>query len=539
MNFESVLLAMVLSASAFGAVAAPLAEQIEQALLADTLSKSARPVSASERRIAQAVYADDGFAPRWLTNDSAHQVTPLARVAIALMGAASDKGLVPSDYRADGFAAEAARALSDEDAARFDAALTLAFIRYLSELGFGRVDPATMGFELPAQRRREVLAQSVIGALSAATSPSGSLQRAVASIEPSIPLYPRLLDALQRYRRLAAAPELPALTTPGTKISPGDRYDGMVALRAHLARHGDLVPATWVDDGHYDAATVQAAQRFQLRHGLEPDGMLDASTFEALAVPLTRRSRQIELSLERLRWLGQIPDERFVAINIPEFELWNVPARGERDKPLAMRVIVGKQLTDTPVFVDKIVAVEMQPYWNVPRSIASKELFSKLTRDATYLAREDMELLGAAGLSGPALRQALASGKARIRQKPGAKNALGKVKFVMPNRHSIYLHDTPSRQLFARSRRDFSHGCIRVQDPLTLAEFVLRGQSSWNRERVQLAIDSGKNQTVVLNTPVPVLIFYSTVNIGADGQVRFFRDLYGLDDKLAAALAAR
>ena len=543
MRFKSLLLAIVLSAPAFAAAATPLAEHIEQALQPDALPRSARPLSANERRIAQAVYAQGGFAPLWLSRDAPRRATPQVPEAMAMMSAASDKGLEPGDYRLDGLSLQARHALSetsDAFAARFDVALTLAFSRYLSDLGFGRVDPATMGFELPARRRRDLLADSVIAALHAATSSDGSVQCAVASIEPTIPLYPRLLDALQRYRRLAAAAALPDLIAPTTKIAPGDRYDGVVALRAYLTRHGDLVAAAnELDDGSYDAATEQAVRGFQLRHGLEPDGVLGGATFAALTVPLSRRLRQIELSLERLRWLGQIPAERFVAINIPEFELWDVPARGEAEKPLTMRVIVGKQLTDTPVFVDKIVAVEIHPYWNVPRSIASKELFPKLAHDPTYLAREDMELLGAAGLRGTALREALAGGKARVRQKPGGKNALGRIKFVMPNRHSVYLHDTPSRQLFARSRRDFSHGCIRVQDPLALAEFVLRGRSSWDRERVQLAIDAGKNLTVPLNKPVPVLIFYSTVNIGADGQVRFFGDLYGLDDKLLAALAAR
>jgi murein L,D-transpeptidase YcbB/YkuD len=203
-----------------------------------------------------------------------------------------------------------------------------------------------------------------------------------------------------------------------------------------------------------------------------------------------------------------------------------------------MAVVVGKAASGTPVFVDAVEAVEVNPYWNVPRSIASKELYPKLARDAGWLASQQMELLGRADLRGDGLRQALASGAARLRQRPGPNNALGRVKLVMPNAHDVYLHDTPARALFGRSRRDFSHGCIRLERPLELAAFALAGRPEGTTAALQAAIDEGTNRTLRVAPPIPVLIFYATVNVDADGRPRFMPDVYGHDARLDAALRA-
>jgi murein L,D-transpeptidase YcbB/YkuD len=243
----------------------------------------------------------------------------------------------------------------------------------------------------------------------------------------------------------------------------------------------------------------------------------------------------VALTLERLRWIGPVPPGRWIAVNIPEYRLWAID--GGR-VAFSMAVVVGRPVTGTPVFVDAVEAVELNPYWNVPRSIASKEFYPRLARDPGWLASERMELLGGAGLHGEALRQALASGEARLRQRPGADNALGRVKLAMPNAHDVYLHDTPSRALFARSRRDFSHGCIRLQRPLELAAFVLADRPEAEPAALRTAIEAGANRTLRVAPPVPVLIFYATVNLGEDGRLRFLPDVYGHDARLDAALRA-
>jgi murein L,D-transpeptidase YcbB/YkuD len=329
---------------------------------------------------------------------------------------------------------------------------------------------------------------------------------------------------------------LPPLPSARRKVEPGDAWIGVEALRARLRDEGDLAPDAPAAAGdRYDGATADALRRFQARHGLDPDGVVGAATLAALRVPAAARLRQIELTLERLRWIGPTPRGRWIAVNIPEFRLWAI--EGGR-VATTMAVVVGKAASSTPVFVDAVEAVEVNPYWNVPRSIASKELYPKLARDAGWLASQQMELLGRADLRGDGLRQALASGAARLRQRPGPNNALGRVKLVMPNAHDVYLHDTPARALFARSRRDFSHGCIRLERPLELAAFALAGRPGGTTAALQAAIDEGTNRTLRVAPPIPVLIFYATVNVDGDGRPRFMPDVYGHDARLDAALRA-
>ena len=368
-----------------------------------------------------------------------------------------------------------------------------------------------------------------------------SAAAAVAAVAPRLPLHRSLLTVLAERRRLAALPPPPPLPPSGSRpapVTPGDTWPGVDALAERLLREGDLHPdAVRPATGRYEGALVAAVQAFQSRHGLDADGVIGAQTRAALEVPAARRVRQVEVSLERLRWIGDTPPAPFVAINIPEFRLWAV--RGDGSPPLSMGVVVGRTVTGTPVFVDAIDAVELNPYWNVPPSIASRELYPKLARDPGYLASQQMELLGGAGLSGEPLRRALAAGSARIRQRPGALNALGKVKFVMPNAHNVYLHDTPARALFERGRRDFSHGCVRLQHPFDLAEFALGDSLGGSDEQLAGAAALGERRVLRLRAPIPVLVMYSTVNVSPDGRARFLPDIYGLDARLEAALDAR
>jgi murein L,D-transpeptidase YcbB/YkuD len=298
----------------------------------------------------------------------------------------------------------------------------------------------------------------------------------------------------------------------------------------------------------YEGAGVEGLKRFQVRHGLEPDGVLGRSTIAALRVTLTWRIRQIELALERLRWLPHLGDERVIALNIPMFRLWawgTIPPSGV---PLfGMDVIVGRALsTQTPVFVEEMREVVFRPYWNVPRSILRGEVLPKLERDPDYLRLEDLEIVSGDGDGAPPVAPTadalarLKQGLLRVRQRPGPRNALGLIKFDFPNRDDVYMHGTPAQELFARNRRDFSHGCVRVADPVALAEWVLQDQPEWPRDRILAATRGTATVRVRLSRPIKVILFYTTAAVmPEDGTIHFAEDIYRHDLKLDRALAMR
>ncbi len=494
-------------------------------------SAPARGVPEAVRRAVADAWASAGHAPRYVEPEPPHRATALARETVDALADAPLRGLDPEAYAARAWRDALDAPRDAAGAARLEAGLALAFGRHLADAGFGRVDPRALGHDLPSRRRAEALAPSVRDAIAAPTAAV-----ALDAVEPALPTYRALKAVLPHWRARAAAPTPAALPRVPRKVEPGDAWAGADALRARLVAEGELAAdASAAPPGRYDAATADAVRRFQARHGLEPDGVIGVATLAALQATPAARVRQIELTLERLRWIGPVPRGRWIAVNIPEYRLWAID--GGR-VATSMAVVVGSSVTGTPVFVDAVEAVELNPYWNVPRSIASKELYPRLARDAGWLASEHMELIGGAGAHGEGLRQALASGTARLRQRPGADNALGRVKLVMPNAHDVYLHDTPSRALFSRSRRDFSHGCIRLQRPVELAAFVLAGRPEGEPAALQAAIDAGANRTLRVAPPVPVMIFYATVNVGEDGRPRFLPDVYGHDARLDAALRA-
>jgi murein L,D-transpeptidase YcbB/YkuD len=314
--------------------------------------------------------------------------------------------------------------------------------------------------------------------------------------------------------------------------------------------YGDLAAeaATLSSPEVFEGALVDAVRRFQVRHGLEPDGIVGARTEAALRVPLRTRVRQIELALERLRWLPDIGEQRVIALNIPMFHLWTWDTVTPRGTPsLGMRAIVGRALrTQTPVFVQEMRYVVFRPDWNVPLSILRNETLPALARDPEYLTRHQMEIVRGAGAGAVPVpdtadnRALLRQGVLRLRQRPGPHNALGLVKFVFPNDANVYMHGTPAQELFSQSRRDFSHGCVRVEDPVALATWVLQGEPQWTRERVLQAMAGPRSQRVDLSRPIQVILFYSTAAFMPDtGAVHFADDIYRHDLRLDPALAWR
>lgn len=498
-----------------------------------------------ERDWLEKFYGAHDYAPVWSANSSAQTS---AAQALAQLQQAHKRGLPPSDYQVDWLSDQAreigAGVARTDRVARFDVALTLAMLRYLADLHAGRVRstfvPAAADSRIHAFDPVAVLRQALV---------ENRLASAIDAAEPVFPIYRRLKTMLELYRQLALRPH-PPLTRPprNKKIEPGIAYRDSAALQERLAMLGDLPGDAPVEqDGRYGPTLSEALKRFQDRHGIDPDGVLGAQTLAALNVPLDQRVRQIELALERLRWLPDLPDGALIAINIPSYQLWAFDAGPRSLAPaLEMRVIVGKAMrTQTPAFIGDMRYIEFNPYWNVPGSIARGEILPKLARDAMYLKNSGMELVPVTGAANPigsvdaAALSALRAGKLRVRQRPGTNNALGAVKFVLPNDMNIYLHSTPARELFKRSRRDFSHGCIRVEDPLALAQFVLRGQPEWTPEKIESALAPGKTRTVKLAASIPVVIFYTTAITDQDGKARFLDDVYRLDQPLERALRER
>ncbi len=466
-----------------------------------------------------------------------------AREALQLLADASAEGLDSADYDAQRLV-EAATRLShiespqDALAASFDAAMERAMQRYLHDLQFGRVDPHGLGYRIPPRMdAARVLLRH---------DPS-SVAASVASARPRFNQYGRLKDALVRYRQLAAndslRPQLPRET-----VRPAQSLPDAQALAQWLAALGDLpVNAPMVTD-RYDDALVEAVKRFQSRHGLEADGVIGRATRLALAVPMRERVQQIEMAMERLRWLDSARQGRFIAVNIPNFTLWAWDLDDPHSAPpLTMGVIVGRALnTRTPVLQEDMRYVVFRPYWNVPRSIVLKELLPRIRRDPGILAREKLQIVDGDGdnaLPVPptaAHLDMLAKGRLRLRQLPGEHNSLGLVKFIFPNDSNVYLHGTPAQGLFRNARRDFSHGCVRVQRPVDLAEWVLGRQAGWTRDRILAAMAGDRPQTVELRQPIPVLLFYTTAFVSpVTGELHFADDLYGHDQRLLRALRQR
>ena len=475
----------------------------------------------------------------WL--DDAGHPRAAAREAVQWLTSAEQQGLRPADYDAQQLSsalAEAERhALPPDAATQLDERLTRHVLDYLGDLRHGRADPARVQARYDsATAPAPDLAASLRDALA-----RGQVHDAQRAALPPWPQYADLQQALVHYRGLGDHPawhtRLPAL--PGGKLQPGQRWAGLPVLAERLQALGDL-PAGSAAADSYDAPLQDAVRAFQRRHALADDGVVGKATLDALAVPPAARARQIALAMERLR-LTPLPEAlRFVSVNVPEFMLRaQRHEAGSLREDLKMRVIVGKALdTRTPLFDEDMLWIEFSPYWNIPASIARKETVPKIRANPGYLASQGMEFVGAGGVSTAVTPENLAAvlaGQQRIRQRPGPKNALGDIKFMLPNNQNIYLHHTPSIGLFNRTRRDFSHGCVRIEEPVALALWVLHDQPKWTEARIRQSMGLPRPVIARLAEPVPVLLTYQTAVVD-DGVLRFVPDLYGQDALLEQAL---
>ncbi|NPU83262.1 MAG: L,D-transpeptidase family protein [Syntrophaceae bacterium] len=489
-------------------------------------------------------YRQRAFGPAWVLRNGP---SPQADRLLSVLWTAGQYGLSPTDYHYEAIRSLlAAWRISGKwtpgEGADFDLLCTDAFMLFGSHLLSGVADPNGL-FKMWEARPRFVDWSAYLQDALAAQTVDVHLQ----VLKPDYPGYDRLVAVAAEYAKIAVAGGWPVLP-PGKSLKKGVSDPRVPILRKRLIAGGDLAPAMASEDPRFDDVLDQAVRKFQRRHGLTEDGAVQKETLKALNVPVERRVVQMLLNLERWRWLPQEVGNRFLFINIPDFSLTAIE---NGRAPLSMRVVVGMRHSRdpkieyrTPAFTGRMTYLEINPYWNVPFNIAIKEYLPKLQKDPVSLQKQGMKIiLGRDTVVDPKTvdwaKMNEKTFKYRIRQDPGAFNALSHIKFMFPNRFDVYLHDTPQRSLFKRTTRDFSHGCMRVEKPIDLAVYLLQDDVNWSREKILAAIRKGKNQAVDLPAPITVHIAYWTAWVDPDGTVQFRDDIYRYDSVLEAVMGTK
>lgn len=518
---------------------AELSAAVDRAL---TAAGSEGHDSATVARL-RAVYRDEVDGLVWFTNAVPR---PALDSLLAVLDGAAAQGLDPERFgrsrlRQARQQLDRAGGATPVHLATLDVAASTSALGLLRALASGQVDPRAMGFAFdPPGRDIDVVALMVHG------RDAGSFRAVVDSVLPRLPVYHRLVAALATYRSLAhrmpTLPPVPGLTA-GQRVTVGDQWPGVPALRVRLVAWGDLAADSSAGVG-YDSLTARAVRRFQARHGLAADGVIGAGTLAELNVPIDERITQLELALERSRWFPRLPPGRAVVVKLPFYEL-DAYEDIQQAPVFSMRVVIGERgMHATPIFADSIAELVFRPYWNIPATLAAREIVDTAKTDSTYLGANQYEIIRRYSDSAQALPvtperlDSVKAGTLFLRQRPGPLNSLGRVKFLFPNKDDIYLHDSPARSLFARDRRAFSHGCVRVDQPLELAAWLLEDQPTWTRAKITTAMVAATPSSVRLGHKVPVVLYYATATVDPDGTVRFADDPYGLDAVLRRALDA-
>lgn len=518
-----------------GATADPLVEALRRRVEALRTDGDAQigAGSIAARTLVASLYERRGFAPLW--SEPAR-----ARSLLEAIEASASHGLDPRDYHAERLAAPAAPEGNDADrvraAAQRELLATDAFVRLAYHLYFGKADPRSISGAWNFARTFDgVDPAAAVAELLAARDPAAALE----GLAPKLPAYRELRNALARLRAVERAGGWPQIA-PGPKLEPGATGTRVAQLRARLQAGGDLAEG---DAPHVFDATVEAAvRRFQSRHGLEADGIVGRATLAALNVGVAERIAQVRANLERLRWVARELTGHYLLVDIAGFtaQLWRNDAL-----VWSARVVVGRPFRKTPEFRAPMKYLVLNPEWNVPPTILREDVLPKVVADPAYLERHRMRVLDAGGqridpasIDWSPYRTNPGAFPYRIVQAPGGDNPLGAIKFMFPNEHSVYLHDTPSRTLFERATRAFSSGCIRIERPLELARLLLDDPARWSDDRLREAVASGRTQTVPVRLTVPVLLLYFTATVDTDGTLRLRPDLYGRDKAIVAALAA-
>ena len=479
-------------------------------------------------------YAEHGYQAVWF--DGEGQPLPAAEQLIEALGEADQEGLRASDYPRALLRKQLA-ALSAGDAgqrADLDLLLTDTFLTYANHLLSGRLSPRSVDPDWAIKPRSRDLGAVLREALA-----SGKIGAALRDLAPHSPDYTQLRNTLHQYRQVEKDGGWPMIAD-GPALALGAQGPRVRDLRTRLHDSGDLKDNSGKDVAVFDKTVATAVRCFQKRHGLAETGVVNAATRTAMNVPVSERIRQVELNMERWRWLPDEFGSRYILVNIPSFKMRVI----ENGKPvIESNVVVGRLERQTPTFTANMKYLVLSPQWYVPRSIAVKDKLPQLKRNAQALARQNIRIYNSAGQAvnpGSINWGAVSANNFnyQLRQDSGPRNALGRVKFMFPNRYNVYLHDTPSRELFSRNQRTFSSGCIRVSNPLELAEYLLKRQDpSWNMDKIK-TVSSGSQQRVVsLHQEVPVYLLYWTVWADEEGLVHFLDDVYKRDPALKRALS--
>jgi len=473
-------------------------------------------------------YRENDFRPMW--------TRPKLEELMHLIREAPSHGLKSEDYEGDKLFTLFTQLLqnpSDMKRARVEILLTESLIRYAAHRRYGKVEARKIDPDINFRRdtfENRTVSQNIHNALSAS-----SLEAFIDSVAPSGPYYHHMQDWLARYRAIQENGGWP-MVPPGPTLREGDSGPRVDTIRARLRASGDL-PANASSGGAFDQQLKQAVVIFQERHLLDADGIVGKQSIEAMNVPVEHRIDQIRLSLERLRWVTQETADTLVVVNIAQYR-----TSFFKDGKLAWttRAMVGKSYRKTPVFRGDIAYMEFNPTWTIPPGILRNDTLPAIKRDPNYLAKKNIEVIDNKGrVIDPSTvdwNKYKTSVPYTLRQTPGPHNALGTVKFIFPNKHFVFLHDTPNRELFDRPERAFSSGCIRVEDPLRLAELLLDDPARYNRSALQGVVDSRKTQRISLKPKVPVVIVYLTAGLGQDGEIKFMHDVYNRDQRVLDAL---
>jgi len=520
------------------------------------------------------LYKERDYAALWIDGDGP---TPQAYEMIEIIRNSSNEALDPDYYNLSEIEDALNRIDQDrnsghsyeaQDLAELDLLLSNSFLTYAHDLHYGRVRAEQINLELSTAERPVNLSNLLITAIE-----TNQVQGTLDSLLPKYPMYTKLRISLKEYREIAANGGWQPVPY-GDKFKKGARGQRVLALRKRLTVTGELDSSVAQSD-LFDETLDQAVRKYQQRNGLYVDGVVGKSTIEALNVPVEERVSQIELTMERWRLLPQYLGNRYILVNIANYHLYGVENNNDS---INMRIVVGKPRWNTPMFSEEMTHIVINPYWNIPPSIFKDDIAPRIKEDPEYMAKRNIDALGLKApqkivveetevvevqenvesaevtegnnaeeeqLSEVEIQNKKAqeeyaskvlSGKYSLRQNPGPGNPLGRIKFLFPNRHSVYLHDTPNRGFFRRAQRNFSHGCIRVEKPIELAEFVLYSDPSWTQSTIQSNINKGKIKTVHLEQTIPVYVLYFTAWVDNDGYVNFHKDVYGLDQTLYNAL---
>lgn len=494
-----------------------------------------KPLISIKELCMASIYHQTGARPLWVTSDGPGV---RGRAIRERLRRAAEEGLNPQDYEAD-ILERLWESRRPEDLARLDTQLSYGLVRYIHDLRFGQIQLRAVDAQLFAEAGDEEF-DPLRAMLEARSAPD--FESYLDGLAPQHSYYRKLRESLQYYRELAAQGDWPVIVA-GPLLRPGTADARLAVLRQRLALTEDFQGVV-EESGVYHLDLVKSVKAFQKKHGLQPDGVIGPKTLTMLNRTPEELIKTIRVNMARWRWQAHDLGDTYLMVNIAAFSL-----KGIRDgqESLTMPVIVGKFQHQTPVFSSRIRYLEFHPYWTITPNIARNEELPALRKNRFHLVDRHVRLFSswqedAVELDSTAIDWEQVSrtqmGRYRLRQDPGPWNALGQVKFVFPNKHMVYLHDTPTHDLFQQASRSFSHGCIRVSQPLLLAAFCLEGQDGWTGAAIDGIVAAGQRKVISLRKPLPVHITYQTAWVDNNAVIRFNADIYGRDRKILEALDA-